>query len=66
MDIIEQRLSFIADTTASLDARIRELNRLCDRVRKAELSASKIRLLSRKQLRARLRELHIGSALVQP
>jgi hypothetical protein len=63
---LEQRLSFIAGTKASLNARMRELNRLRDQVKKAELSAGKVRLLSRKQLRPGLRELHMGAALVQP
>jgi hypothetical protein len=44
---LEQRLSFIAGTKASLNARMRELNRLRDQVKKAELSAGKVRLLSR-------------------
>jgi hypothetical protein len=60
---LEQRLSFIAGTKASLNARMRELNRLRDQVKKAELSAGKVRLLSRKQLRPGLRELHMGAAL---
>jgi hypothetical protein len=66
MGNLEQRLSFIAGTKASLNARMRELNRLRDQVKKAELSAGKVRLLSRKQLRPGLRELHMGAALVQP
>jgi hypothetical protein len=41
MDVLEQSLSFIADTKASLNARMRELNRFRDQVRKVELSAGK-------------------------
>jgi hypothetical protein len=61
MDILEQRLSFIADTKASLNARLSELNQLRDQVRKAELSARKIGSFHANNSRADFGELNIRS-----
>jgi hypothetical protein len=61
MDILEQRLSFIADTKASLNARVSELNQLRDQVRKAELSARKIGSFHTNNSRASYGELNISS-----
>jgi hypothetical protein len=41
--IFEQRLSVVNDTIASLNIRIRELERLRDQVKKAQLSARRSR-----------------------
>jgi hypothetical protein len=61
MDILEQRLSFIADTKASLNARVSELNQLRDQVRNAELSARKIGTFHANNSRAGFGELNISS-----
>jgi hypothetical protein len=45
-----QRLAAITDATANLVAQLRELNELREKVRKAELSARKVRPISRRKM----------------
>jgi hypothetical protein len=53
MSIRQQRFSVVTDTIANLNARIRELERLRDQVRKAQLSARRSRPKSLRKRTAR-------------
>jgi hypothetical protein len=49
MGTLQQRLAAITDTASRLDAQLRELNRLRERVRKAKLLARKSRRIDGKK-----------------
>jgi hypothetical protein len=55
MPSVQQRVAELASTTADLIARLRELEELRERVRKAEISARTLRRITNKVQRARPR-----------
>jgi hypothetical protein len=63
--VIETRLAAITDTAANLKAQLCELNRLRDRIRKAQLSARRSRRIDHsKERRVEMRPLQLAAAFL--
>jgi hypothetical protein len=62
MSSLEQRLTIVTDAAANLIARLSELHRLRDRVRKARLTAGRSRRIDRRK-RTRIRRHELRSRL---